>query len=118
MHRRRASLDEVGKGVDPLFTATRVVVITVDDNGPGIPEDDLENVFDPFFTTKDPGRGTGLGLAICGRLVEAMGGRIKAMRSPDGGARFTIRLPGVQGTGAAPASPEVTTATSRVRGAP
>ena len=118
MHRRRASLDEVGKGVDPLFTATRVVVITVDDNGPGIPEDNLENVFDPFFTTKDPGRGTGLGLAICGRLVEAMGGRIKAMRSPDGGARFTIHLPGVQGTGAAPASPEVTTATSRVRGAP
>ena len=118
MHRRRVSRDKVGKGVDPLFTATRVVVITVDDNGPGIPEDDLENVFDPFFTTKDPGKGNGLGLAICGRLVESMGGSIRATRGPDGGARFTMRLPGVQGSGPAPAVPEATTATSRGRGAP
>ena len=108
MHRRRVSPDKVGKGVDPLFTATRLVLITVDDNGPGIPEEVLENVFDPFFTTKDPGKGTGLGLAICGRLVESMGGRIRAMRGPDGGARFTIRLPGVQVTDSSLAVPEAT----------
>ena len=100
-----------------MFTATRLVLITVDDNGPGVPGEDLEKVFDPFFTTKDPGKGTGLGLAICGRLVESMGGLIRATHGPDGGARFAIRLPGVQGTDSDPAAPEATAANSRGRGA-
>jgi two-component system, NtrC family, sensor kinase len=94
MHRRRVSRDQGGKGVDPLFTAQRVAVITVSDNGPGIPEEDRERVFDPFFTTKEPGKGTGLGLSICARLVEGMGGRITLDSGPEGGARFTVRLPG------------------------
>ena len=93
MHRRRLSRDEGGKGVDPLFTAERVAVITVEDNGPGIPDEDRSKVFDPFFTTKEPGRGTGLGLSISARLVEGMGGRIHVDRGVEGGARFTIRLP-------------------------
>ncbi|NJD18672.1 MAG: HAMP domain-containing protein [Gemmatimonadetes bacterium] len=95
MHRRRVSKDDGGKGIDPLFTARRVVVIEVRDNGPGIPEERLETVFDPFFTTKEPGKGTGLGLSICARLVEGMGGRIQASNVSGGGACFTIRLPGV-----------------------
>ncbi len=95
MHRRRVSRDDGGRGIDPLFTARQVVVIEVWDNGPGIPEEDLELVFDPFYTTKEPGKGTGLGLSICARLVEGMGGRIDATPGPDGhGARFVIRLPG------------------------
>jgi hypothetical protein len=95
MHRRRVSKDDGGKGIDPLFTARHVVVIEVRDNGPGIPEESLETVFDPFYTTKEPGKGTGLGLSICARLVEGMGGRIDASNAPEGGACFTIRLPGV-----------------------
>ncbi|HSW31856.1 MAG TPA: ATP-binding protein [Longimicrobiales bacterium] len=95
MHRRRVSKDDGGAGIDPLFTAPRVVVIEVLDNGPGIPEEHLETIFDPFFTTKEPGKGTGLGLSICARLVEGMGGRVEASNAPDGGACFTIRLPGV-----------------------
>ena len=71
-----------------------MAVLTVSDNGPGIPEEDREKVFDPFFTTKDPGKGTGLGLSICARLTEGMGGRITVDRGPEGGARFTVRLPG------------------------
>ena len=94
MHRRRISRDEGGRGVDPVFTAERVVVITVEDNGPGVPDTDRQRVFDPFFTTKEPGKGTGLGLSICARLVEGMGGRIDVDRGVEGGARFTIRLPG------------------------
>jgi C4-dicarboxylate-specific signal transduction histidine kinase len=94
MHRRRVSRDDGGKGVDPLFTAERVVIITVSDNGPGIAEADREKVFDPFFTTKEPGKGTGLGLSICARLIEGMGGRITVDRADEGGARFTNRLPG------------------------
>jgi C4-dicarboxylate-specific signal transduction histidine kinase len=96
-HRRRLATDEV-RGVDPLFNAEHVVVIQVVDNGSGIPEDDLENIFDPFFTTKELGKGTGLGLSICARLVEGMGGHIQASNAPQGGACFTIRLPGANGT--------------------
>jgi len=94
-HRRRVSKDEGGKGIDPLFTAPFVAVLEVEDNGPGIPEGDLDRVFDPFFTTKEPGKGSGLGLSICARLVEGMGGRITASNHADGGALFTIRLPGI-----------------------
>ncbi|MGD8318977.1 MAG: ATP-binding protein [Gemmatimonadota bacterium] len=94
MHRRRVAHDEGGKGINPLFTAHHVVVIEVEDSGPGIPEDDWDAVFDPFFTTKEPGQGTGLGLSICARLVEGMGGHIEVGGSPLGGARFIIRLPG------------------------
>ena len=95
LHRRRMARDPRGIGVDPLFTAERVVIIEVSDDGPGIPDEAIERVFDPFFTTKEPGKGTGLGLSICARLVEGMGGRIQASNRPEGGACFAIRLPGV-----------------------
>ncbi|MEZ4417451.1 MAG: ATP-binding protein [Gemmatimonadota bacterium] len=92
-HRRRISWDAGGLRVEPLQTTDRIVTITVQDNGPGIPEDHLPQLFDPFFTTKEPGKGTGLGLAVCSRLVEGMGGRIEGGNNPEGGARFTVRLP-------------------------
>lgn len=94
-HRRRVARDLDPGGPDSLYTADRIAVIRVEDNGPGIAEADLEQIFDPFFTTKEPGEGTGLGLAICARLVEGMGGRIRADRGEEGGAVFTIRLPAV-----------------------
>jgi C4-dicarboxylate-specific signal transduction histidine kinase len=94
MHRRRLADDEVG--IDPVSRASRVTVIEVSDNGPGISPEDVERIFDPFYTTKEPGKGTGLGLSICARLVEGMGGQIEAGAGPDGGARFEIRLPGIE----------------------
>jgi len=72
------------------------IVLTVRDHGPGIAPADLPRLFDPFFTTKDPGAGTGLGLSICHALVESFGGTIAAGNHPDGGARFTLRLPVVE----------------------
>ena len=92
-HRRRLKgpSSDVGSRVG---TAKVVVVVEVEDNGPGLPEGDPDRVFDPFFTTKEPGKGTGLGLAICARLIEGMGGHIAASRRAEGGARFTVRLPG------------------------
>ena len=98
LHRRRLAQDEGGG--DSVSTAESVTVIEVSDNGPGIADEDLEHLFDPFFTTKEPGEGTGLGLSICARLVEGMGGRIDADSGPQGGGRFTIRLPSIDGAAA------------------
>jgi signal transduction histidine kinase len=66
------------------------VILTIADNGPGIPEGNLPRVFDPFFSTKAVGRGTGLGLAVVYGLVRDLGGTID-VESRDG-AVFTIRL--------------------------
>jgi two-component system NtrC family sensor kinase len=69
-------------------------VITVADEGPGIPAADRGRVFDPFFTTKAAGAGTGLGLAVCKHLIATAGGTIEAGERPDRrGAEFRIVLP-------------------------
>ncbi len=67
------------------------MLITVDDNGPGIPEDLSATVFDPFYTTKE--KGTGLGLAICQNLVQKLGGKISYTQNARGGASFSLLLP-------------------------
>jgi C4-dicarboxylate-specific signal transduction histidine kinase len=97
--RRRMGVEESRRGM--LARARRLTVIEVSDNGTGIAPEHLDRIFDPFFTTKEPGKGTGLGLSICARLVEGMGGYIEAGASPEGGARFVIRLPGIANTDAA-----------------
>lgn len=53
------------------------VLLSVSDNGPGIPESVLDHIFDPFFTTKKPGKGTGLGLAVVYGFINDLGGRIE-----------------------------------------
>lgn len=69
------------------------VIISVADNGPGIPEEHLGHIFEPFFTTKAPGSGLGLGLSISSRIMDDLGGKLQAANQPGGGARFTITLP-------------------------
>ena len=93
MHRRRVARAFAVEALGTVETAHRVVVVAVSDNGPGLPSTDEAHVFDPFFTTKEPGKGTGLGLFISARLVTGMGGRIDLESTPDGGARFEVRLP-------------------------
>ena len=76
-------------------------VVTIDDEGQGIPEDNLESIFERFYSERPSehfGQHSGLGLSICRQIVETYGGTISASnrRAPDGrvlGARFTVRLP-------------------------
>ena len=65
--------------------------LTVEDNGPGVTQENLSRIFEPFFTTK--AKGTGLGLAMVREIVEAHHGEIFARNRPEGGACFEIRLP-------------------------
>ena len=69
-----------------------VVLVEVEDDGPGLPPGQLEQVFEPFFTTKPAGVGTGLGLSIASGIVRELGGRIVA-RPVARGACFAIELP-------------------------
>ena len=67
------------------------VMITVSDNGPGIPPEVTDRIFSPFFTTKP--QGSGLGLAIVRKIVDAHDGRIDVGERPGGGAVFRVTLP-------------------------
>jgi len=67
------------------------VLLLVQDNGPGIPQDKLDRIFEPFFTTKPDG--LGMGLAICRSIVELHGGRISVANNPEKGVTFRIVLP-------------------------
>ncbi len=82
--------------------AVDALQLTVEDNGPGIPEQNLEKIFEPGYTTRSKGAVAagswasahrGLGLAITRSIVEAAGGRILAFNRPQGGVRFEIQLP-------------------------
>ena len=67
------------------------LVLRVQDNGPGIPADKLEEIFDPYFTTKP--EGIGLGLWIARQIAVAHGGTLRTENAPAGGAIFTLLLP-------------------------
>ncbi|NND96838.1 MAG: two-component sensor histidine kinase, partial [Pirellulaceae bacterium] len=70
------------------------VLIQVDDDGVGIPEDDRAKVFDPFVRlTPGDGKGTGLGLALVYRIAKRHGGTVVAEESDMGGARFSLYVP-------------------------
>lgn len=69
-------------------------LLTIEDNGPGIPEDHREHLFEPFFSTKSERGGLGLGLTISRGIVDRFGGTLELVPGPAGeGATFQIRLP-------------------------
>jgi signal transduction histidine kinase len=69
------------------------VRILLDDQGPGIPEADLEKIFQPFYSTKIGQGGTGLGLSISHNIIAQHGGTLSAMNRAEGGCRFEVSLP-------------------------
>jgi signal transduction histidine kinase/CheY-like chemotaxis protein len=88
------------KGAGRIHITTRLedgmVVVQVEDDGPGIPAEVRTKIFDPFFTTKPTGQGTGLGLSICFGILKKHEGQIVASRSDLGGACFTVTLPAAE----------------------
>jgi two-component system NtrC family sensor kinase len=73
--------------------AGSVVVLTVSDNGEGIPQENVTKVFDPFFTTKSEGKGVGLGLAVSYGIIQAHGGDIEVKSKLGEGTAFSVTLP-------------------------
>ena len=75
-------------------------VLTVDDDGPGVPEDRRDDIFERFVrldASRERGLGgVGLGLAIVAEIVHAHGGTVEVSDAPGGGARFVVELPGSQ----------------------
>ncbi len=69
------------------------ILISVRDNGPGIPTNILDKIFQPFFTTKPTGQGTGLGLSLAYDIVKAHGGVLKVETREGEGSEFVIQLP-------------------------
>lgn len=68
------------------------VLLTVHDNGPGVPAAIADRIFDPFFTTKRVGSGLGLGLSISYNIMKDFGGDLRVSNAPEGGAVFTLDL--------------------------
>ena len=71
----------------------RGIIISVKDNGPGIPESIKDKIFQPFFTTKPAGKGTGLGLSLSYDIIKAHGGELKVESNVGTGTSFLILLP-------------------------
>jgi two-component system, NtrC family, sensor kinase len=95
----RNSVEAMPKGGTVTASAgckesTGEFVISVRDEGLGIPKELVEHIFNPFFSTKAMGKGTGLGLSICYGIVKMHRGQIRARNNTDGpGATFEISLP-------------------------
>jgi two-component system C4-dicarboxylate transport sensor histidine kinase DctB len=73
-------------------------ILSVRDNGPGIPADVLPRVTEPFFSTKIGGEGLGLGLAISFEVVQQFGGRLDIRSTPGEGTEISVVLPLLDGT--------------------
>ncbi|MCL5096855.1 MAG: ATP-binding protein [Candidatus Omnitrophica bacterium] len=80
-------LERTGSG---LKSGDTVVMVTIEDTGPGIPEDALTKIFDPFYTTKPPGKGTGLGLTVVKKIIELHGGLVDVRNCPQGGVQANL----------------------------
>jgi signal transduction histidine kinase/CheY-like chemotaxis protein len=97
MNAEQAMLGANGRGTIVIRTwhdsARQMVVLEVNDDGPGVPEDVRGKIFDPFFTTKEVGKGTGLGLTVAYAIVQEHGGRIRLESKKGSGASFFVDFP-------------------------
>ncbi|MGK2861764.1 MAG: two-component regulator propeller domain-containing protein [Chitinophagaceae bacterium] len=89
--------DPINKHEPTVWVSTKKVgdqvLISVRDNGPGIPQKVIDKIFQPFFTTKPTGEGTGLGLSLSYDIVKAHGGELNVETSESEGSIFKVLLP-------------------------
>ena len=87
------ALESVGRGYVRISLTRQngSYTVSIEDNGPGVKDEDVAKLFKPNFTTKSSG--TGLGLAISRNIIEQSGGTISYSRSELGGADFSFSLP-------------------------
>ena len=76
-----------------IFEKTDDVIVEIEDNGSGIPEEVREKLFDPFFSTKDPDKGTGLGMSIVESILHRHNAMIDLYSEVDVGTKFTLTFP-------------------------
>ncbi len=92
----RNAIDAVQKGGKIRISSScsnGQIILEVEDNGCGIPPDQLDKIFEPFFTTKDIERGCGLGLTIVSEIVKEYNGNIHVESAPSKGTLFSVTLP-------------------------
>ena len=94
----RRNISGVG---DEVIVDGKYVLIEVEDNGEGIPQDIIGKIFDPFFSTKETGSGTGLGLATVHGIIKQTGGYIYVSSEVGKGTVFSIYIPAVEASEAA-----------------
>ena len=87
------AMDRPGRILIRSWAEDDQVLLSVQDNGRGMPPEVQKRIFDPFFTTKAVGEGTGLGLAISYKIIQEHGGRIRFVSESGRGTRFLINLP-------------------------
>ena len=95
VNQKKKQSGEAFKPIVSVSTRNRKdnILICVEDNGPGIPQNVLDKIFQPFFTTKPTGQGTGLGLSLSYDIVKAHGGELKVESREGEGAEFIIQIP-------------------------
>lgn len=114
-----ASTRDHGTIAISLDSAGDKLRVTLSDDGPGIPPENLGKIFDPFFTTKRPGGGAGLGLTICRAVIKDHGGSIEVHSTPGAGATFRVSIPVAEESPALPeTSPAQAVAAGKSGGAP
>jgi two-component system C4-dicarboxylate transport sensor histidine kinase DctB len=91
------ALDAVEGSAEPqlvvsIWSDTKTVSVSVQDNGKGIPADELPYLFDPFYSTKRSGKGLGLGLSIAYNIIQDFGGTIHVQSEIDQGTEFIVTL--------------------------
>jgi two-component system sensor histidine kinase KdpD len=85
---------EISKRISVLDSLVEMLIITIEDNGPGFKENEIHKVFDKFYrVASSKTGGTGLGLSIAKGFVEAHKGKVKLENIKNGGARFIIEIP-------------------------
>jgi two-component system cell cycle sensor histidine kinase/response regulator CckA len=100
------------------FDATsEMVMLEINDDGPGVPEQVQTKIFEPFFTTKAVGKGTGLGLTVVYAIVQEHGGQIRVGSGPGRGASFFVSFPATTGALYSPPTPEPSPPPATVAGA-